>query len=202
VAGAPPTPAFAGATLDLAHIAPGAVFGRIYRQAFPDPLGFSKTRSRFSDPRRRIEANRFGVLYLGSSLKVCFLEALLRDERDGVIGDYLMAETELDARRYAEVEVREALKLIDLRGDGPVRMGIPSNVTRGSKQALARKWSVAFHDHPEQVDGIIYASRLNGETNLAVYGRAVGKLVAPRVHTLRRTPGLAEVLNVLAVAIV
>jgi len=202
VAGAAPAPAFAAATLDLAHIAPGAVLGRIYRQAFPDPLGFGKTRSRFGDPRRRAEANRFGVLYLGSSLKVCFLEAVLRDERDGVVGDYLMDESELDTRRYAEVEVREALKLIDLRGDGPVRMGVPSDVPRGSRQTLARKWSVAFHDHPEQVDGIIYPSRLNGETNLAVYGRAVGKLAAPRVHILRRTPGLADALNDLAVAIV
>jgi hypothetical protein len=81
-------------------------------------------------------------------------------------------------------------------------MGVPSDVPRGSKQTLARKWSVAFHDHSEQVDGIIYPSRLNGETNLAVYDRAVGKLVAPRVHVLRRAPGLARVLDDLAMAIV
>ena len=92
--------------------------------------------------------------------------------------------------------------IIDLRGDGPVRMGIPSDVPRGSKQSLARKWSVAFHDHPEEVDGIIYPSRLNGETNLAVYDRAVGKLVTPEVHILRRTPGLGRVLNDLAIAII
>jgi hypothetical protein len=202
VSGAPPTPAFAAATLDLAHIAPGAVFSRIYRQGFPDPLGFGKSRSRFSDPRRRTEANRFGVLYLGSSMKVCFLEAVLRDDRDGVVGDYLLDKSELDTRCYAEVEVREALKLIDLRGDGPVRMGVPSDVPRGSKQTLARKWSVAFHDHPEQVDGIIYPSRLNGESNLAVYDRSVAKLSAARVHVLRRTAGLAGVLNNLAVAII
>lgn len=142
------------------------------------------------------------MLYLGSSLKVCFLEAVLRDERDGVVGDYLMDETELDTRRYAEVELREALKLIDLCGDGPVRMGVPSDVPRGSKQTLARKWSVALHDHPEQADGIIYPSRLNGETSLAVYDRAVRKLIAPRVHVLRRAPGLARVLDDVAVAII
>ena len=140
--GAAPTAAFAAVTLDLAHVAPGAVFGRIYRQAFPDPLGCGRTRSRFSDPRRRAEANRFGVLYLGSSLKVCFLEAVLRDDRDGVVGDYLMDETELDTRRYAEVEVREALKLIDLRGDGPVQHGHPQRcsaiVASGPGAALVR----------------------------------------------------------------
>ena len=50
--------AFAAATLDLAQIAPGAGLGRIYRQAFRDPMGFGKTRSRFSDQRRRPEAIR------------------------------------------------------------------------------------------------------------------------------------------------
>jgi hypothetical protein len=131
VPAATPTPAFAGATLDLAHVPAGTVFSRIYHGRFPDPLGYGKTRSRFSDPRRRIGANRFGVLYLGSSLKVCFLEAVLRDERDGVVGDYLMDESELDTRRYAEVHVEETLKLLELRQDGPVRMGIPSDVVRG-----------------------------------------------------------------------
>ncbi|MES0214072.1 RES domain-containing protein [Mesorhizobium sp. C280B] len=43
--------------------------------------------SRFSDPRRRVDANRFGVLYLGDSLKVCFLETVLRDRRAGILDD-------------------------------------------------------------------------------------------------------------------
>lgn len=42
-------------------------FGRIYLNAYPDPLGFGKSPSRFSDPRRRIAANRFSVLYLGGT---------------------------------------------------------------------------------------------------------------------------------------
>ncbi len=86
--GGHPTAAFAGVALDLATIDPGERFGRIYLSRYPDPLGFGKTKSRFSDPSRRIETNRFGVLYLGSTLKVCFLEAVLRDERNGTVGDY------------------------------------------------------------------------------------------------------------------
>lgn len=174
--GRDPTPEFASTTLDLATIRPGDTFGRIYRQAFPNPLGYGKSRSRFSDLRRLVEANRFGVLYLGSSLKVCFLEAVLRDERDGVDGDYLMAESELDTRNYAEIRPTSDLKLIDPTGDGPVRMGIPSDVPRASSQALARRWSLAIYEHPTRVDGILYPSRLNGETNIAVYDRAIGKL--------------------------
>jgi len=197
-----PSPAFANAKLDLAVVGPSVSFGRIYRNAFPDPLGYSKGPSRFSDPRRRIEAHRFGVLYLGSSLKVCFLEAVLRDQRDTVVGDYLMAESELDTRNYAEIRPASDLKLIDLTGDGPVRMGIPSDVVRGSQQGLARRWSVAIHDHPDAVDGILYSSRLNGETNVALYDRVIAKLGVRRVVALRRAAGLADALNDLKVALI
>jgi hypothetical protein len=90
-----PTKAFAGATLDLARIEPGDRFGRIYHECYPDPLGYGKTKSRFSDPRQRNDHGRFGVLYLGATLKVCFIEALLRDRRNGVVGDYPIEEMEL-----------------------------------------------------------------------------------------------------------
>ncbi|MDR3488428.1 MAG: RES family NAD+ phosphorylase [Bradyrhizobium sp.] len=179
----------------------GAKFGRIHRKTFRNPLGFGKNPSRFSDPSRRVQRNRFGVLYLGSSLKVCFLETMLRDDRDGIVGQIAIAESELDDRRYAEIRVGQPLRLLDLTGDGPVRMGIPSDVARGRRQALARKWSVAFHEHPQQLDGIVYPSRLNGETNLAIYGRAVGKLELWHAQDLKRAAGLADVLDDFLVAL-
>ena len=199
--GLPPPPAFDGVALDLMTVPVGAKFGRIHRKTFPDPLGFGKNPSRFSDPRRRNEASRFGVLYLGSSLKVCFLETVLRDERDGIVGQIAIAESELDDRCYAEIRVHQALRLLDLTRDGPVRMGIPSDVARGRRQALARKWSMAFYEHPQQPDGIVYPSRLNGETNLAIYGRAVGKLELLREQHLKCAAGLSSVLDDFQVAL-
>ncbi|MBF5089105.1 RES family NAD+ phosphorylase [Novosphingobium sp. NBM11] len=177
-------------------------FGRIHRLTFPDSLSFGKNPTRFSDPRRRVPDSRFGVLYLGSSLKVCFLETILRDDRDGVVGDVEVEEKELDDRLYAEVRVRDSLRLLDLTGDGPVRMGIPSDVLRGSQQALARKWSVAFYGHPAAVDGILCPSRLNGQTNLAIYDRAVPKLEPLRSHNLKCAPGMADVLDDFFVALI
>ncbi|WP_345840432.1 RES family NAD+ phosphorylase [Sphingomonas oligophenolica] len=165
-------------------------------------MGFGKNPTRFSDPRRRVPDSRFGVLYLGSSLKVCFLETILRDDRDGVVGDVEVEEKELDDRLYAEVRVRDSLRLLDLTGDGPVRMGIPSDVLRGSQQALARKWSVAFYDHPAAIDGILYPSRLNGQTNLAIYDRSVLKLEPLRSHNLKRAPGMADLLDYFFVALI
>lgn len=197
-----PPKGFAAATLDLADVPVGARFGRIYLSRHPDPLGIGKTPSRFSDPRRRSEANRFGVLYLGETLKVCFLEAILRDRRDGETDHLPISEAELAARTYAEVEVAQPLRLIDLRADAAVHMGVPSDVARSSQQSVARKWSVAFHEHVERADGIIYPSRLNTQTNLAIYDRSIAKLRAVRTMDLLRAPGLARVLDDLKVALV
>lgn len=185
----------------MAIIARGQAFGRIYFDRYPDPLGYGKTPSRFSDPRNRVPNNRFGVLYLGETLKVCFLEAVLRDLRNGVVGDYPIDEDELRCRIHAVIEVVTPLHLVDLRSDGLVRMGVPTDVARGSKQTLARKWSVAFHDHPSTPDGIIYPSRLNGHTNIAIYDRAVPKLHAVSVLPLLRAPRIGNVMTDLLVAV-
>lgn len=193
---------FTAVCLELHDAVPGERFGRISGAAYPDPLGYGKAKSRFSDPRRRVAANRFGVLYLGQTLKVCFLEAVLRDQRDGVVGDLPMAEQELTSRRYAEVEVVTPLRLVDLREDRAVIMGVPSDVHRGTPHTLGRAWSLAFYEHPSRPDGIIYPSRLNGHVNLAVYGRAVPKLRPIRIRPLLGVPGLATVLDDLHIALI
>ena len=187
--------------LDLATIDVGARFGRVWATRFADPLGFGKAPSRFSDPRRRVPARRFGVLYLGGTLKVCFAEAVLRDQGDGRAGELVLDERDLAVRSYAAIEVTAPLSLLDLRHDGPLRMGVPSDVVRGSKQSLARRWSVAFHEHPDRPDGIVYPSRLNGEINLAVYDRAIHKLGAGSHGPLLQQPGLASVLRDLKVGL-
>ena len=197
-----PGAAFAGTALDIATLKPGAQFGRIFHARYPDPLAIGKTPSRFSGPRRRTAANRFGVLYFGSSLNVCFIESVVCDRRNGAVEDYPIEERELHDRRYAEIGIKEEMLLVDLRGDGPLRMGVPSDVAGSSRQSLARLWSVAFHEHPAVPDGIIYPSRLNGETNLAVFDRSIAKLGAVLTTPLMSAAGLARVLGDLKVALV
>ncbi|MER9344505.1 RES family NAD+ phosphorylase [Mesorhizobium sp. M0601] len=200
--GVPPPPDFARANLEIETIRAGRTFGRIYWSTFPDPLGYGKSPSRFSDPRRRVDANRFGVLYLGDSLKVCFLETVLRDRREGILDNLPIEEVELTRRRYAQITTNADLRLVDLRADNAVRMGVPTDVVRAQRQNLARRWSLAFHEHPSQPDGIIYPSRLNEATNLASYDRAVPKLQARRVVTLLGARGLAQVLEDFRVGLV
>jgi hypothetical protein len=202
MAGIKPPAGFERQPLDIETIPSGRRFGRIYASAFPDPLGFGKTLSRFSDPRRRDATKRFGVLYLGETLKVCFLEAVLRDRRDGLFGDLPIEEKEIYGRRYAEIETIAELSLVDLRDDHAIRMGVPTDVAKSSRQSLARLWSLAFHEHQSVPDGIIYPSRLNGHTNIAVFGRAVSKLTPVRVVPLIGAPGLAAVITDLRVGLV
>lgn len=156
MAGKLPPADFAAARLRVHIVAAGETFGRIYASGFPDPLGYRKSHSRFSDLRRRRLESRFGVLYLGETLAVCFLEAVLRDRRDGVAGDLALEERELEDRLYATIEIASALRVVDLRANRAVAMGVPSDVHRGTRHRLGRAWSLAFHEHPAKVDGIIY----------------------------------------------
>ena len=192
---------FGLSNLDTVSVAAGERWGRIYQGRFPDPLGYGKSGSRFSDPRRRITKNRFGVLYLGQTLKVCFVEAVLRDGRDAVVGDLVMDEIELTGRRYAEIEISQPLTLLDLRNDARLRLGVPSDVVGGKAHGLARRWSTAFHDHATRIDGLLYPSRLNGVENIALYERAVSKLKAQTVYALDAAPGIAAVLDTYKVAL-
>ncbi len=197
----PPPKGFANAKLRIHQIQVGEQFGRVYLARHSDPLGFGKTPSRFSDPSRRVDRNRFGVLYLGQTVKVCFLEAVLRDRHDGEFGDLPIGEDELTSRHYAVIKTNSPIRMVDLRSGSAVAMGVPTDVAKAASHSLARKWSAAFHDHPDQPDGIIYPSRLNGHTNLAVYDRAVGMLTAVATMSLLEAPGLPEVLNDLRVSL-
>lgn len=92
--------------------------------------------------------------------------------------------------RYAEIKTVADLRLVDLREDHAIRMGVSTDVAKSSRETLARTWSLAFHEHRSVPDGIIYPSRLNGRTNLAIFDRAISKLSAVRVVPLIGAPSL------------
>jgi hypothetical protein len=60
---------------------------------------------------------------------------VLRDPRDGLIGNLPIEERELYTRRYAEIEIIADLRLVDLRDDHAVRMGVPTDVAKSSRQS-------------------------------------------------------------------
>lgn len=107
---------------------------------------------------------------------MCFAEAILRDRSVGRTTTFPIEWSELEVWTCAKIGIVSRLQLVDLRGDGLIRMGIPTDVPRARSQHLSRAWSRALWSHDTRPDGIIYDSRLNGETNLAVFDRALPKL--------------------------
>ncbi len=193
-----PGPAFAGRPLVLTTIDAGEIWRRMYETRFPNPLGWGPGLNRFSDPT----GHAYGVVYLGSSAKVAFVETLLRDAADGRGDDCVLQLAEIEARSLASIRVGDSLRLVDLTGDGGLRMGVPSDVVGSSDQTLARLWSVAFHAHTDQPDGIFYPSRLNEERCIALYDRALGKLEAVATPRLVECDvELAAILDDLEVAL-
>jgi hypothetical protein len=193
-----PGPAFAGRSLVIKTVPAGEVWRRMYETRFPDPLGWGPGLSRFSDPT----VHAFGVVYLGSTAKVAFVETLLRDVADGRGDDCVLQLAEIEARSLASVQVMDALRLVDLAGDGPMRMGVPSDVIGARDQALAQQWSTAFHAHRDQPDGVFYPSRLNEEHCIALYDRALPKVTAIATPRLMDCAvELAEILDNLEIAL-
>jgi hypothetical protein len=74
-----PGPDFASRKLVLESVPTGSRWRRLYESRHPDPLGYGPGLSRFSDPTGKA----FGLVYLGSSAKVAFVETILRDRADG-----------------------------------------------------------------------------------------------------------------------
>ncbi len=194
-----PGAALAGRRLVVRTIAAGENWYRLYESRFPDPLGWGPGLSRFGDPTGRA----FGLIYLGASAKVCFVETILRDRADGRGTDCVVALSEIERRRLATLRSTAPLRLVDLTGDGPLRMGVPSDVAGARDQSLARLWSKAFHAHAEAPDGVLYPSRLNEERCIALYDRAIGK-VAPVAtpHLMECRAELAAILSDLDIALV
>jgi hypothetical protein len=183
---------FAKGDLPLSVEPAGSAWQRIYGVHHPDPLGHTPSLSRFSDST----GTRFDVVYLGSSAKVAFAEAVLRDRAVGAMVPFLIPMAELRSYICADIEVITPLRLVDLTGDGRLRQGVPSDVTGARNQRLARIWSQAFFDHPAAPDGVLYPSRLNGARNIALYDRALGKLVARSAPKLiERRDELAAILT-------
>lgn len=179
-------------SLSLLGLDPGAVWFRFYAAKHPDPFGFNRNAtSRFSAPGDTPPDRRFGLIYLGASFKVAFAETLVRDQSADQPSP-IVEEARFATTDCAEMALRRPLRLVDLRGDARIRLNIPSNVAGARHHALARRWSLAFHGHPERPDGVIYASRLNGETCLAVYERAIADGLQLRARPRRLTAYPAE----------
>ena len=102
---------------------------------------------------------------------------------------------EVEARLVALIGSTGTLGLIDLRGDGPVRIGAPSAVAHDGNHAAGRALSAAVHAGVPEADGFLFASRFTGDTCMAVFDRAFGKLRLLGIDELVHHAGFLEALD-------
>ena len=115
------------------------------------------------------------MLYASEAVRCAFWEALARN-RFARRRRRELPRSEVEARLVASIGSTEPLALIDLRGDGAVRIGAPSAVAHDGNHAAGRALSAAAHSGVPEADGFLFQSRFTGDTCVAVFDRAFGRL--------------------------
>jgi RES domain len=72
----------------------------------------------------------------------------------------LVDDLDLQKRALSTVWIDQPLTLTDLTGAGLAHIGADSRLTVGSYQ-ISQAWALAIWNHPDQVDGIYYRSRMD-----------------------------------------
>ncbi len=173
----------------LCDVRLGRVFRVTHHDRRPTPLGAAPAPSRFSDPRER-----YAVLYASDAVRCAFWETLGRN-RFARRQRRELPRNEVEARLVVSIGSTGPLGLIDLRGDGPVRIGAPSAVAHDGNHAAGRALSAAVHAEVPEADGFVFASRFTGDSCVAVFDRAFGKLRALGVDDLIRHVEFLDALD-------
>ena len=165
------------------------VYRLIRRRYRRRPLGVVPTPSRFSDPN-----GQYAVLYAAESIRCSFWEALGRNRFTHRKRRELPL-SEVEDRVVVTLQSVEPLALVDLRDDGPVRIGAPPGVAHDANHAAARALSAATHVGVPGADGFLYHSRFTAHACVAIFSRALGKLEALDVGSLKRNSDFLDALD-------
>jgi len=190
-----PTKAFGKRPLSIIPVPKGHQWFRLHLAHY-DPLRFGETRaSRFDAADKG-----FGVLYVARQLRGAFVETLCRN-RDDIRP---LPASALEQYRVAGIVASRGLKLVDLAGKGLARMGLDGRLSTGDYR-VAQRWSVAFHDHPDKPDGILYLARHEPKQQVAaLLDRAEALITVQDLGTLRTHLGdeaLFELLDHYGIAL-
>jgi hypothetical protein len=182
-----PAENFASFILETEATSP-AKLCRISRFATGEPYFGTTGGNRFDDPLRA-----FGTCYFGFSLRCAFAETVLHDEvgADG----FQLAREELD-RFVLSFEGTEELVLAKLLGAPLKRLGGTGELSTVLPYAIPQAWARAVHEHPQNVDGIVYqAKNLNDEQAVVVFDRARYKFKRAHSLPLLRHPERGQLLT-------
>lgn len=125
----------------------------------------------------------------------------MRDRFEGA-ADRVLDLTEFGDWAVTAVAALRPLRLVDLRTSGPLLLGVSTDVVHVRDHAEGRRFSAMLYDHSDEIDGLLYRSRLTGADCLAIYDRAVtAALVATPALPLVRLRRLVPALKSLAITI-
>jgi hypothetical protein len=107
---------------------------------------------RFDDPE-----GRYGVLYLAQQPAGAFIESFGQLVTTAEFPRRITSQ-ELSRKALCELAPSRPVRLVDLTGNGLARVGADARIFAGDRQD-AQVWSKAIHDHPSNVDGLLYPMR-------------------------------------------
>ena len=151
---------------------------RIYDPASahkPGPLAFRAQGpyARFDHHERTGTGQPRAIWYGGLTLACAIVESF----QSGVIDPGTM--------RLVHARTTRALLLLELRGRAAVRAGTVTAIAAGDHN-LSQAWSRHFYDDPNRIygpiDGLHWASAVNGDRTLALYERSGEALEVPPDH--------------------
>ncbi len=162
----------------------------IPRRYLATPLGTTPGDSRFC-----AKADGFTVLYASPDFGTAFVETVVRDRLTRKRRREIRLK-EVTERAWVSVMTKPIIKLqlLDLRKDGCVRLGAPTDAVNARNHAAGRALGRAMHTEHEDIDGLLFSSRLTGLDVYAVFDRAISKLDRLDAGMLPDHPELPDVL--------
>ncbi|MBE9043467.1 RES family NAD+ phosphorylase [Pleurocapsales cyanobacterium LEGE 10410] len=134
--------------------------------------------SRFDHHRQyqnRTDSER-SVIYAAPTLSCCLVEIF----GDGGI-------IRIEQQQLAFITLRNALKLLDLRGSAAMAAGTLSAISSITERAISQAWGSYFYENSElygEIDGLVFAGAHNNEDAVCLYERAEAKMASANVETL------------------
>ena len=142
----------------------------VHRDYCHDPLGAVPTKSRFGDP-----AGRYAVLYAAETVRCGFWETLGRN-RFARSKRRMLPYSEVAAMLVVSINSTEPLSLVDLRGDGAIRLSASPAVVHDSNHTAGRALSAATYADVPEASGFLFQSRFSEHACVAIFDRAFDKL--------------------------
>jgi hypothetical protein len=189
-AASPPPDWLSAASLPLMELPAGSTFVRVHRSD-RSPVFFSPGEGQAPVGRFDSASGRFGVLYLAFSFEGALAETVLRNPARRLVGA-----GEIALRSLAVLAVSGAIQLVRMFGAGMQTLGVDNAVTTGPYGPCGICADTLFA-HPDEPDGIAYASRHDPEQICVALFERPGVVVTVASESVPLTEMVSDVGAVL-----